>query len=258
MDLEVARADRHLDALGLPARRRRAPGRRPTRLRRRSAARVALRGAARASRRCERLELERRRPELPAARGAGRAARPRGRPRARAAVPGRFRRARRRARPSGIVACLRTPGAKSRVGLAAACREARARSASMRSSSSLSSAQRQPGGARRAARPCGRRGSARARRRRPAGRVASPSRSAAASSSRVVADDPDLCRLDPEREQRARQVGPVEVAAVTTDELRAGDEDRRAQAVQSACTPWASRSAPRVCWPLSATGGRRR
>ena len=43
-----------------------------------------------------------------------------------------------------------------------------------------------------------------------------------------VPDDPDLGRLDPEREQRAREKRPVAVVAVAADELRAGDDDRRA------------------------------
>ena len=49
MDLEVARADRHLDPVAVAARRRRAPARRPTRRRRRSAARGAPAAGARAS-----------------------------------------------------------------------------------------------------------------------------------------------------------------------------------------------------------------
>jgi len=54
---------------------------------------------------------------------------------------------------------------------------------------------------------------------------------------RVVADDPQLGRLDPEREKRARQVRPVEVTAVAADELRPRDDESRAQAGQSECTP---------------------
>ena len=44
--------------------------------------------------------------------------------------------------------------------------------------------------------------------------------------ARRVADDPHLDRLDPEREQRLREVRPVAVGAVAAHELGARDEDR--------------------------------
>ena len=42
---------------------------------------------------------------------------------------------------------------------------------------------------------------------------------------RRIADDPQLRRLDAEREQRAREERPVEVGAIAADELRPGDDD---------------------------------
>src|SRR5262249_52992767 len=54
---------------------------------------------------------------------------------------------------------------------------------------------------------------------------------------RRVADDPDLRRLDPVREQRAREEGTVEVGAVAADELGAGDDDSGARARRQAGCP---------------------
>ena len=56
--------------------------------------------------------------------------------------------------------------------------------------------------------------------------AASPSRSAASSSSGPVADDRDPRRLEPERERLAREERAVQVGALAADELAARDDDR--------------------------------
>lgn len=53
----------------------------------------------------------------------------------------------------------------------------------------------------------------------------------------LVADDPKLPRVDPEREQRPGQERPVQVVTVAADELRPGDDNRRAERAQPVCTP---------------------
>ncbi len=62
-------------------------------------------------------------------------------------------------------------------------------------------------------------------------------RSAASISAGAIADDVKLGGLDSERKQRARKVGAVEVVAVATDELRAGDDERGREPGQSSLPP---------------------
>ena len=137
--------------------------------------------------------------------------------------------------PSGIVACFLTPGAKSAYERRIRSANARER-ASIRASRSESTTQRPPG-----------------REREQLDRAVVVGRAEAARDDEQLAgeplpqgrfdvvcsvtDDPDLGRLDPEREQRAREKRPVPVVAVAADELRAGDDDRRAYLAQSGCTP---------------------
>ena len=122
MDLEVARADRHLHPVAVAARRRRAPARPPTRSRRRSAATRRSGGWARASSIRSGRRSRARAARAPAARAAARAG-PRRRGRrapARARAP--CRRARRRSRPPARSPACVTPGAKSAYGRAAGAR----------------------------------------------------------------------------------------------------------------------------------------
>jgi hypothetical protein len=51
-----------------------------------------------------------------------------------------------------------------------------------------------------------------------------------------VTDDPNFRRLEPQREELPREERPVQVLPVAADELRSGDDDRRAQA--SSQLPW--------------------
>ena len=44
-----------------------------------------------------------------------------------------------------------------------------------------------------------------------------------------VADDPQLCRFEPEPEQGAREKRPVQIGPVPAHELGAGDDDPGAQ-----------------------------
>ena len=102
-----------------------------------------------------------------------------------------------------------------------------ARDASICASSSSSTSQLRARRPSPRPRPCGRRGSARDRPRHA-------TRSAAATRlaqrrlelGRVVADDVDPRRLEPEREQRAGEERAVQVGALAAHELAAGDDDR--------------------------------
>ena len=228
VDLEVAGADRRLDAVPVAARLRERP-----RDRRLADAEEAQRrragGRARASTRCTRLGLERARPEPPQLAGrAGQdhddaAVRPRGR------GPAPSRRARATSAPSGTVACLRH--ARREVGV----RPPQALGDRARDLLDLRARARRR---RAAARPATSRdqldravvvGRARGHPRRGRGRRRQRLRAARLELVGAVADDRDPRRLEPERERLAREERAVQVGALAADELAARDDDRRAR-----------------------------
>ena len=148
VDLEVARADRHVHAVAVAARAASAWATADSRRRRRSAARGARRARAAREQRAQRLGLEHARPELlQLARRAGQRDRD-----ARAGLEHDRRRRARRARPtiapSGSVACLRTPCGEVRVRPVAAASATRRESSSISASSSSSTCEADAGGAR--------------------------------------------------------------------------------------------------------------
>ena len=116
VDLEVAGADRRLHPVAVAARARRAPARPPTRSRRRSAARGAPGGSARARAGAHRLALERLAARAAAARAAAPGSTTPTQPVELAArAPAPSPRARATTAPSGTRRLLRTPGREVRV-----------------------------------------------------------------------------------------------------------------------------------------------
>ena len=116
VQLEVPGADRDVDARRRRRRPSRASGRSPTPRRRRSEARAARARCARVEQPAQRLGLEHTRPELLQLARRARAARPRRTSRSRARPPAPCRRGRSTSAPSGSVACFVTPSAKSPYG----------------------------------------------------------------------------------------------------------------------------------------------
>ena len=225
MDLELARADGHLDAVAFAAGAceclRDGGLRRPE-----EAEDVVL------ARRCaRRARAARARSRAPAARGAAaRAAGPAARRRrsspCRARCPGAVPARPSESAPSGSVACLRTPGLE----FAVRAPEAVGDRARDRPDRSLERPRR-----RRAARPATRATSSTVRSscvgpRPPETRqrsAANASRNAALEVVDGVADDRDPLRLEPEANRLRGEERPVAVVPLAPDELRARDDDRR-------------------------------
>ena len=114
--------------------------------------------------------------------------------------------------PSGIVACLRTPGSKSDVGPPEPLGERAGDAADLARAAPRRAGDRRPRRGRRARR-CGRRASARARRRRRRGRRRSPSASALGELVLPVADDRRSARArHRSRSELCRHEGAVQVA----------------------------------------------
>ena len=227
VQLEVARADRHLDPVAVAARRgERLRDRRlrdavePQHRAARARARARATGAAARSRA--------RAARASAARAAARAARRRRSSPTSSTTAGAVPTSPTDSAPSGSVACLRTPCAKSVYGRPR-------RSATRRESSSIcassSSSTCSPTPAARASSSIVR--SSCVGPRPPETHeqvVASPSRSAASRSAGVVADDRDPRRVDAEAQERRREERAVAIVAVAAHELGARRDDRGAQA----------------------------
>ena len=136
----------------------------------------------------------------------------------------------RQAAPAGSVACLRTPSSKSAYGRFS-------RSATMRetpsicASSSASTCSSSPATFATTSTVRSSCVGPRPPEVATSSAEASASRSAASSSAGLVADDLDPRRLEPEREQGAGEERPVQVGALASHELAAGDDDHR---------PWAA------------------
>ena len=228
VELEVARADRHVDPVAVAARG--GERLRDRRLRDAVEPEHAACGRLRPLEQpAQRLGLEHARPELlQLARRPRAARRRRSRPR-RARPPAPCRRGRPRARrPAASPACV-TPSAKSVYGRLRRVGDP-ARELLDRRPELLLDVQPDAGRRARAARSCGRRASGRGRPRCTSRSYESPSRERCLEIGRIVADDRDPRRIDAEAKQRRGEVRAVAVVAVAAHELRARRDDRGADA----------------------------